>query len=197
MKKRFLVMAVLVCCAVLVAGTSAAAAGAPRVGGEFPAVEIPMPKDRAGMDYLGFQRGQSFQLSRVKADVVIVEVLSMYCPYCQTEAPKVNRLYEMIESDPDLKGRVKIIGIAAGNTPLEAQMFQDKFSVPFPVIPDGDFVLHKALGEVRTPYFLGVRIEDGAARVVYSRLGSIEDPESFLSLMLEASGLSAPGDQKR
>lgn len=196
MKKRFLVMTVLVCCAVIFAGTSAATAGAPRVGEAFPVIEIPMPKDRTGMDYLGFQRGQTFEISRVKADLVILEVLSMYCPYCQAEAPKVNRFYEMIESDPGLKGSVKIIGIAAGNTPLEAELFQNKYAIPFPVIPDGDFVLHQALGEVRTPYFIGVRIEDGAARVVYSQLGSFEDPESFLSLMLEASGLSVPGEQK-
>jgi len=160
---------------------------APPVGSQFPDVAITVPDSKEHRNYLGLKRGDSFKLFQVATDTVIVEVLSMYCPFCQAEAPAVNTLYSMIEGDPELRGKVKIIGIAAGNTKLERDMFVDKFDIPFPVFADGDFLFHKALGEVRTPYFFGVRIADGAATVFYSNLGAFDDPASFLSLILERS----------
>ncbi len=188
MKRLF---GVMVAALVLFAGAASVGAGdpvkPPQAGDTFPHVMMPAPETREHRDYLGLPRGDSFSLSQVKADIVIVEILSMYCPFCQAEAPDVNELYALIEADPKLKGKVKIIGIVAGNTVLERDIFRDKFQVPFPLIPDGDFVLHKAMGEARTPYFMGVRLEEGTARVFYSRLGAFEDPASFLALILEKS----------
>ena len=175
-------------CAVFVPLKAVQAAGAPEVGAPFPSVAIPAPESPEHRNYLGLTRGDSFRLSQVKADIIIVEVLSMYCPYCQAEAPRVNELYGLIEDNPKLKGKIKIVGMAAGNTALERDIFRDKFEVPFPIVHDGDFVLHKALGEVRTPYFIGVRNSDGQARVFFSRLGAFDDPADFLDMVLEKAG---------
>lgn len=175
-------------CVVFVPLNAVQAAGAPEVGATFPSVAIPAPESRDHRNYLGLTRGDSFTLSQVKADIVIVEVLSMYCPYCQAEAPEVNKLYRLVEENPKLKGKVKILGIAAGNTVLERNIFRDKFDVLFPVVHDGDFVLHKALGEVRTPYFVGVRNSDGQARVFLSSPGAFDDPTDFLDMVLEKAG---------
>ena len=96
----------------------------------------------------------------------------------------------LIENNPDLKSRIKLIGIGAGNTPFEVQVFKRKYSVSFPVFSDEDFTLHKAFGEVRTPFFIGVRInDDGTHRVFYAKLGGIEGAESFVKLILRLSGL--------
>ncbi len=44
------------------------------------------------------------------------------------------------------------------------------------------------IGEVRTPYFIAVKIKpDGTHRVIYSKLGGIKDVAKFLDLILGLS----------
>jgi peroxiredoxin len=164
----------------------------PVVGGMLPDIKLSMPKELADKNYLGlgiFGFG-SFTIPEIKANVVIIEIFSMYCPYCQREAPNVNRLYEKIEQNAALKGKIKIIGIGVGNTSYEVSTFKKKYSVPFPLFADADYVIHKMLGEVRTPYFIGVKLNpDGSHQVIYSKLGEFEGVDQFLSTIMRLSGL--------
>jgi peroxiredoxin len=114
----------------------------------------------------------------------------MYCPYCQAEAPNVNRLYALIEGNPALKGKIKIIGIGIGNSHFETDIFKKKYTIAFPLIPDGDFKLHKIMGEVRTPYFIAVKLSGGKyPEVIYSRLGALENNDVFLEQIAKSAGL--------
>jgi peroxiredoxin len=122
--------------------------------------------------------------------VVIIEIFSMYCPYCQAEAPHMNSLFSRIESDPDLKGKIKLLGIGAGNSEYEVGVFKKKYHVAFPLFPDGDFKIYDVIGEVRTPYFIGVKINpDGSHQVIYSKLGAFESVDRFLNQIIQLSGL--------
>ena len=162
----------------------------PQKGESLPAINLPIPKSPDEKNYLGLSGGGSFKIPQIKAKAVIIEIFSMYCPYCQKDAPGVNELYTLIENDPDLKKKVKLIGIAAGNTPFEVDVYRKNYTVPFPLFPDQDFTIHKACGEVRTPYFIVVRInEDGSHLIVHSQLGEYPGAKPFLELVLKSSGL--------
>jgi peroxiredoxin len=163
----------------------------PKVGDSLPEMEIPLPNDSAYLQYLGLRSsGKSFQVGKIKAKIAIIQIYSMYCPYCQAEAPNVNRLYALIENNHELKGKVKIIGIGAGNNQFEVGTYKKKYAVAFPLIADEEFKLYKILGEVRTPYFIAAKISDGGGtEVIYSRLGALEDTNLFLAQLVKSAGL--------
>jgi peroxiredoxin len=187
MIKKILIAAFLMA---FVHAPPAAADTPPKKGGVFPEIKLDVPKDDAEKKYLGLCGGEHFTVPDIQADVVLIEVFSMYCPHCQAAAPDVNKLYEAIQQDPDLKDRVKLIGIGAGNTAMEVDVFREKYQVPFPLFTDDDFSAHKVLGEVHTPYFIGLRKqEEGGHTIFYSELGGFEDPGAFLKMILSESGL--------
>jgi peroxiredoxin len=162
----------------------------PQKGEMLPGVNLQIPKNPAEKAYLGLTGDGFFKIPQIKANVVIIEIFSMYCPYCQKDAPGINQLHNLIEDNPDLKTRIKLIGIGAGNSPYEVEVFKKTYTVPFPLFPDKDFTIHKACGEVRTPYFIVVKInEDKTHQIVHSQLGEYPGAEPFLDLVLKSSGL--------
>lgn len=171
-------------------GTVFAATEPPQTGGLLPEITLSVPQEPENQKYLGLSGEGQFAIPQVEADVVLVEFFSMYCPYCQAEAPTVNKLYNIIEKNNNLKNRIKLIGIGVGNSPYEISIFRKKYEIKFPLFPDADFSIHKTIGEVRTPYFIGVRImKDGSHSIIYSKVGGIGDVDKFLSLILRLSGI--------
>ncbi|HUV50919.1 MAG TPA: TlpA disulfide reductase family protein [Anaerolineae bacterium] len=167
-----------------------AATSPPPTGGVLPEITLSVPEVQAYRNYLGLSKGNFFKVPEIKGNVVIIEVFSMYCPFCQREAPNVNSLYRIIESNKNLKGKIKLIGIGAGNSSFEIEVFRGQYKIPFPLFADENFSIHKSLGDVRTPYFIGVKInEDGTHKVFYSKLGGFDKAETFLQMMLKLSGL--------
>ena len=163
----------------------------PQPGGQLPDMQIAVPSEQADKNYLGLSGGGStLRVTEIKSRVVIMEILSMYCPFCQKEAPAVNELYGAIEKDPKLKGKIKIVGIGVGNTAYEVEFFRKKYGIPFPISPDPDYLIHKQFGEVRTPYFIAVKINDnGSHEVIYSKPGSFGEVDPFLGTLRKASEL--------
>ena len=163
----------------------------PLEGGGLPEIILPAPQDADHREYLGLDGNDSFQIRQIKAQIVIIEIFSMYCPHCQREAPNINEFYNKIENDPALRGNVKIIGIGVGNSKFEVSFFQKKYAIPFPLFSDADFKIHKKIGEVRTPYFIGVKLADnGEDTIFYSRLGGPKDSRQFLENLLQGSGMN-------
>jgi peroxiredoxin len=162
----------------------------PEKGERLPVINLPIPKNLDERNYLGLSGSGLFKIPQIKTKAVIVEIFSMYCPYCQKDAPGVNELYRLIENNADIKNKIKLIGIGAGNSSYEVEVFKKTYNVPFPLFPDKDFTIHKACGEVRTPYFMVVKInEDGTHQIVHNQLGNYPGAEPFLELVLKASGL--------
>jgi len=190
MKKIVILLAVMTILS-LGLGFSALTANKPPEKGEvLPVINLPIPKNPVEKGYLGLSGDGFFKIPQIKANVVIVEIFSMYCPYCQKDAPGVNQLYNVIDNNPDLKNKIKLIGIGAGNSSYEVEVFKKTYTVPFPLFPDKDFTIHKACGDVRTPYFIVVKINnDGTHQIVHSQLGGYPGAEPFLQLVLKSSGL--------
>ncbi|MGD0915291.1 MAG: hypothetical protein ABSB22_02430 [Thermodesulfobacteriota bacterium] len=125
----FVIIGVLACILTHITST----ANAPPVqGGALPVINLPIPKNFDEKDYLGLSGDGQFKIPQIKAKLVIVEIFSMYCPFCQKEAPRINELYQVIESNPELKTKIKLIGIGAGNSPYEVSVFKKTYAVPFP-----------------------------------------------------------------
>ena len=167
MKRKILCLAVFMLALFMATAIGSAENSPPKVGSVFPEIELSKPSNPAELKYLGLSGSGFFKINQIKAKVVIIEIFSMYCPYCQAEAPNVNRLYALIEDNPALKDKFKIIGIGINNSIFETDIFKKKYKVAFPLIPDGDFKLHKIMGEVRTPYFIVVKLSGGKFRRGY------------------------------
>jgi thiol-disulfide isomerase/thioredoxin len=194
MKKVFMAVSVFAACLIIFHLQPATAENIPDKGELLPAFELAAPQTPEERAYLGLTKTGPFSVSDIRADVVIIEIFSMYCPYCQREAPAVNGLYEKIQADARLRDQIKIIGIGAGNSGFEVDIFKKKYKVPFPLFPDNRFVVHKCLGEVRTPYFFAIkRTADRGFVIVYSKLGGLKDPDAFIQSLVELAGLSKEG----
>jgi hypothetical protein len=50
----------------------------PAVGGQLPEFMLPVPKSDEHQKYLGLAGKESFKISEINADVVIIEIFSMY-----------------------------------------------------------------------------------------------------------------------
>ena len=64
---------------------------------------------------------------------------------------------------------------------MEVEVFKQNHNIPFPIFPDEDFKIHKALGEVRTPFFIAIKMEkDGSPEIVHTHLGGLTDARRIL-----------------
>ena len=155
----------------------------------FPDLTLPAPPDRTEREYLGLSGKNTFRVGDINAEIIIIEIFSFYCPSCQAQAPHVNKLYNNIQADPNLRDRVKMIGIGATNSPFEARSFKESHHVPFPVFSDEDSEIAIALNVKYTPTFIGVRVNGkGLQQQFYWRPGAFTNPSQFLQEILKASG---------
>ncbi|MFH2057455.1 MAG: redoxin domain-containing protein [Pseudomonadota bacterium] len=155
---------------------------------------LPMPEDTKAREYLGLTSGKTFTLGQIRAEVVIVQIYSMYCPICQREVVDVNTMFNLTQENPALSDRIRFVGIGAGNSSYEVDFYKNKYDVRFPLFSDADFSIHKQIKEVRTPHFYGLRLgKDNNYKVFYSKSGEVEDPKIFLDTLLVLSGIDLSG----
>lgn len=155
----------------------------PATGDIFPGDDLLTPEEEAYQNYLGLDGSkETFKLRDIKADYVLVQIFSMYCPVCQREAPAVNNIYEMIGQSGS-RDKLKLLGIAPGNSSFEVSVYREQYNVPFPLIPDGDYEWHKIMGEVGTPYF--VLVELGTGEILMDNLGSFGTAQEFFEVIMD------------
>ncbi|HOY62164.1 MAG: thiol-disulfide oxidoreductase [bacterium ADurb.Bin236] len=161
-------------------GISNDAAGLLMSGDAMWNFHLPAPQRIADRYYLGLSAGEEFNLADIKAELLIVEILSVYCSSCQSMKPYMNEFAEKIERDPQMRGKVKIIGVGAGNAQSELDMYNKAEQVQFPLFPDPEFYVYELVKEPRTPFLLFVKPDgEGGLAVAASHLGTLKDADAL------------------
>ncbi|MCG6535673.1 MAG: redoxin domain-containing protein [Syntrophales bacterium LBB04] len=156
----------------------------------FPVFELPIPQSESEKSYLGISGTGNFRVGQTKTHVLIVEVFNFYCPHCQRVAPRVNELYQGIQGRPDLKEKIKMIGIGMGNSLYEVNLFREKYQVPFPLFSVQRMSISKMLGVEATPTFIGAKVNDkGSQEQFYFKAGEFPDAPQFLAEIIKSSRL--------
>lgn len=167
-------------CTLLLVQCPAALADGPAVGSLFPDIAFAVPERSEDRQYLKLTGKGTFTIQQIPVPLVIVQVFSMYCPHCQKDAPRTNELFRKLNDHPKLKDTVRLMGIGIGNSAYEVDFFRKTYNISFPLFPDGEFVIHKRIGEVRTPHFIVVQHTSKGAEIVYSRSGAIPNLDEFI-----------------
>ncbi len=112
---------------------------------------LAVPYDSEHRTYLGIDDGrETFKMSDIRADILVVLVFDMYCHVCGQSADNMSRLEEKLNGKTD-DCRVRIIGLGRGDTQFEVETFARKFKLDFPVFSDRKHGLSDGLGVTRTP----------------------------------------------
>lgn len=166
---------------------------APASGTLLPDFSLPVPPNDTDKAYLNVVGKNGFQAGSISGEVLLIEILSIYCAACQAQAPYMNELYRKIEKDPELKNKIKMIGIGAGNSNEELAYYKSTYEVPFPLFPDPDFTVHNLMGAPRTPLLIFAR-PDGQGRlfVVDTHLGWLKDSDKLLVMVRKAHSAEVP-----
>ncbi len=137
--------------------------------------------------WVSSKRAARFMLSDIDGEIIIIEIFSMYCPYCQKHAPAANKLYQAIEEGKETRGKIKLIGIGVGNSPYEVKFFKKKYGVPFPLFDDANSAVLNSIRGIRTPTYFGIRKNGKALSVFFSQQGSYDDAQTFLQTVIKKS----------
>jgi hypothetical protein len=148
----------------------------PSEGSVLPEFRLEAPASQNEREYLGIGPDPSFAVDQVKGRLLMIEIVGVYCPLCHIQLPRFNNLYHRMVKDPQLREEVKVFAIAVGANPTEIAYLKKEFRIPYPVIQDPQFVVHKLLGEPRTPFTMLVA-RDG--KVMFTHLGTMEDMDKL------------------
>ncbi len=155
-----------------------------KLGDLFPPYTFPSPISSQDWTYLGLSEGKPFTLGDIQADLIVLELLNIYCTSCQKQAPIYNHVFDLVERDSSMEGKVKWMGVGVGNNEREVESFRKRKSIPFPIVTDYRFQLYEAIGGpggIRTPFTILVRKDEkGRGIIVDSHMGFRRSKEEIL-----------------
>ena len=151
-------------------------------GDKFPNLSFRDVLSKGNRAYLGTGKKKVFSIRDMQGNLFIIEIFSTYCMSCPRNVPVLNTVYSMVNKDPELRQRVKVLSVAIGNTRNEAESYKQEYKVLYPVLTDFTFAFHKALGTPRVPYtIIAKKDARGKNTVVYTYLGVVESADSLLN----------------
>jgi thiol-disulfide isomerase/thioredoxin len=169
----------LVCCLALILVYGAAALGAeaePQVGQVLGSVKFQAPLSPEDAKYLGLAKPEPFTIKDVKSPYVLVEQFNTSCPHCMHQAPYLNAVYNMVQQDANLKDKLKFMAVGQANDEMAIKMWKAVQKVPFPLIPDPDSTLGKALNF--SPYPVTF-IVNKSGKIIWVHIGAFDNAEEI------------------
>jgi thiol-disulfide isomerase/thioredoxin len=132
--------------------------------------------------YLGSSQKHMLSFRKIRGDIFIIEVFSTYCMACPKNVPVLNAVYSAVTNNTDLKDKVKIVGIAVGNTENEIKAYRKSYGMHYPVLSDYHFTFLKVIGNPRVPYTIFIKRLPGGNKdvIFYTHQGVLDSPESIL-----------------
>ncbi|MBN2373731.1 hypothetical protein JXL19_08090 [bacterium] len=155
-------------------------------GDIFPEMSIDLTSYKTAKEYLKIKKGKEMDISKIDADLLLIEIMSVYCVSCMSQAPYDRELFSMIENNKATSGRVKMIGIGAGNNFREVTKFIEEFDVLYPVFPDPKFEKYSQIGQVRTPFKIYLlKQPDKKYRIIKTEMGLRDNVEATFSSIVD------------
>ncbi|MHC1702069.1 MAG: peroxiredoxin family protein [Humidesulfovibrio sp.] len=175
---------VLLCALVLAAlsGRVLAAEALPAPGQTLPTLALKAPVFGQDAKDLGVAGKKTFRLQDLKAKVIVLEVIGVYCAECVKQVPAFNTLYARLGRRIQA-GEVRMFGLAAGGTDMEVENLRKSGIYKYPLVADEQYKNHKLLREPKTPFTMLVT---PAGKVLYTHLGIDDDIEGLLARIKEA-----------
>ena len=147
----------------------------------FPEITFHNSLSKGEQEYLGIQNKVSFSINDIKGTFIIVELTNTYCVSCQKNIKILNEVYKQTLKRKELKGKIKVMGIAIGNNTREVDYFKNEHKILYPLITDPEFAAHKELGEPRVPYTMFVRRDASGEESIFKiHKGAFESADNLM-----------------
>lgn len=166
------------------APTSSHGAAVLSPGMKLPAFRLSSPSSADALQYLGLTKAEPFSLSQVSSKLILVEVLSVFCQYCQKQTPSMNRIYQYIQDDQHLAQNIKMIGIVAIGDQKAVEAFKTAYRVKFPLIPDPQMEI---FGKLQNPAIPLLLLVNRQGDILLTHSGYLNDADDFFGKMKKIS----------
>ena len=136
---------------------------------------------------------KAFKVSDIKAQMVIIELMSSRCPHCQANAPIMNDIYKKMQRDSSLAD-VKVFAIALADDKAGLETFKKQFKTSFPVLLDESLEITHSMTGLATPTTMIVSTEE--SRILFIHAGEIPDADKFIKQVKFVKQLEAWDKEK-
>jgi peroxiredoxin len=89
----------------------------------------------------------------------------------------LNELYNLANQDPDLKDKLKFMGVGKDNDEMAMKMWKAFYKVPFPMIADPQAMFAKALNFPNYPVTM---VLNKSGKIVWVHVGAFDNAEEAL-----------------
>ncbi|MDX1778125.1 MAG: redoxin domain-containing protein, partial [Thermodesulfobacteriota bacterium] len=158
-----------------------------KVGDPFPLFTLTSNLTLEEQKSLNLPQEKTLSFEQFTSEILIIELLNIYCHTCQQQVPIFNQLWDSVQADPMLKNKVAILGITVGNNAREVAKFQKSFKPQYPILADQDKEVFNCLGNLKgTPQtYILKKDPSGKWYIQYHHRGAVSSPETYLRKVKE------------